>query len=188
MKERCCQEVHDSGRGCGFHPCPFWAVVTRAGKHYCKKHDPDAVKARHAERDARWDAESKAQQRIWRLRESAVESYQKHFTNPLQAAEEDALGEALQLLDELLRTIGDGTTTDQSIMAARALLARTKGASMIMQQKRRRIRQNAWGNWYGYDGKRRVVVFNNTPCESMEQQAQRWLLETGPFNPNPWQP
>lgn len=57
-----------------------------------------------------------------------------------------------------------------------------------MKAPKRRIRQNAWGNWYGYEGTRRVAEFMNTPCESMEAQAKRWVSETGEFNPNPWRP
>ena len=39
---------------------------------------------------------------------------------------------------------------------------------------KRRIKQNAWGNWYGYEGKRRVKAFAETPEYSMEQNAERW--------------
>jgi len=38
-----------------------------------------------------------------------------------------------------------------------------------------RIKQNAWGNWYGYLGNKKVESFSNTPTETMEQQAQVWL-------------
>jgi hypothetical protein len=40
-----------------------------------------------------------------------------------------------------------------------------------------RIRKNAWDNWYGYLGNRRVMVFANAPTETQEQQANRWLAE-----------
>jgi len=39
----------------------------------------------------------------------------------------------------------------------------------------RRIRQNRYDNWYGYLGARRVRAFGNTPEETAEQQAARWL-------------
>lgn len=42
---------------------------------------------------------------------------------------------------------------------------------------RARIRENAWGNWYGYIGNKRVEQFFNTPEETQEQQARRWLAE-----------
>lgn len=45
-KERCCARVHESGRGVGFHPCAIPATVERAGKHYCRIHDPEAVRKR----------------------------------------------------------------------------------------------------------------------------------------------
>ena len=41
-----------------------------------------------------------------------------------------------------------------------------------------RIRQNAWGNWYGYIGNTRVIAFANTiPGSGMEEEAQAWLKE-----------
>lgn len=40
---------------------------------------------------------------------------------------------------------------------------------------KRRIRQSVWDNWYGYEGTRRVRLFVNTPEETAEQQANRWL-------------
>jgi hypothetical protein len=44
-----------------------------------------------------------------------------------------------------------------------------------MKPRKARIKQNAWGNWYGYLGVSRVESFANTPYESAEQMAQRWL-------------
>lgn len=40
---------------------------------------------------------------------------------------------------------------------------------------KRRIRQNIWGNWYGYEGTKRVREFSNGPYASAEQDAQDWL-------------
>lgn len=40
-----------------------------------------------------------------------------------------------------------------------------------------RIRQNVWGNWYGYLGNRRVEAFANGREYSMERAAQNWLAE-----------
>jgi hypothetical protein len=42
-------------------------------------------------------------------------------------------------------------------------------------QMKRRIRQNQFGNWYGYEGTRKVIAFSETPCNSQEEQAQAWL-------------
>ncbi len=44
-----------------------------------------------------------------------------------------------------------------------------------------RIKQNAWGNWYGYKGTRKVESFSSSPYESQEEQALRWLdcMENG---------
>lgn len=38
-----------------------------------------------------------------------------------------------------------------------------------------RIRQNQWGNWYGYKGTKRVEAFGNSPEFTAEQAAQSWL-------------
>jgi len=54
-KHRCCAEVWPKG---GYHPgrCERMASVERDGRHYCKQHDPVAVKARDDERNAKWEA------------------------------------------------------------------------------------------------------------------------------------
>lgn len=38
---------------------------------YCKQHDPELVKARNAERDARWKRESEINNKRWRLEAAA---------------------------------------------------------------------------------------------------------------------
>ena len=43
------------------------------------------------------------------------------------------------------------------------------------------IKQNAWDNWYGYIGNRKVASFFNTPTETQEQQAKRWLQEQSAY-------
>lgn len=40
---------------------------------------------------------------------------------------------------------------------------------------KRRIRENIWGNWYGYEGTRRVIEFANTPEFTAEFRANFWL-------------
>lgn len=50
-----------------------------------------------------------------------------------------------------------------------------------MKAPKRRIRQSAWGNWYGYEGSRKVIEFSNTPFEAQEDMAIRWASETGSF-------
>lgn len=45
---------------------------------------------------------------------------------------------------------------------------RVKGNNM-----KRRIKRNIWGNWYGYEGTRRVIEFGED-----ERDAKEWL-ETG---------
>lgn len=50
--------------------------------------------------------------------------------------------------------------------------------SEIMAQidaMKRRIKQNRWDNWYGYEGTRRVAEFLNTRYFTAEQSAEFWL-------------
>lgn len=49
---------------------------------------------------------------------------------------------------------------------------RNKPSAIILK---RRIRQNIWGNWYGYEGTRRVIEFANGILGSAEQYANEWL-------------
>lgn len=48
-----------------------------------------------------------------------------------------------------------------------------------------RIRKNQWDNWYGYNGWYCVIAFSNTPSETMEQQAERWMRERS-LGWSPW--
>lgn len=54
MNQRCCENVFD---GWHHHPCSRKGVIERDGKWYCKQHDPEAVKARRAASDAKWNRE-----------------------------------------------------------------------------------------------------------------------------------
>ncbi len=40
---------------------------------------------------------------------------------------------------------------------------------------RKSVRQNAWDNWSGYEGGKKVVAFANTPQSSAEEKAQSWV-------------
>jgi len=53
-KEKCCQNVVDSG---SYHSrkCSHNAKVVRNGKHYCGIHDPVAVAKRDKQKQERWD-------------------------------------------------------------------------------------------------------------------------------------
>lgn len=40
------------------------------------------------------------------------------------------------------------------------------------------IRQSAWDNWYGYEGKRRVQLFTNSrPGHGAQEIAEQWLAK-----------
>lgn len=44
---------------------------------------------------------------------------------------------------------------------------------------RPRIQQNAWGNWYGYIGRKRVKAFSNpVPNYGAQQEAEQWFSDT----------
>lgn len=43
-----------------------------------------------------------------------------------------------------------------------------------------KIKQNAWGNWYGYIGTRKVAAFSNSPTQSQEDAAKEWLDQQMP--------
>lgn len=58
-EERCCVDVGFRGR------CSSRGVVERGGYRYCKRHDPEAVKARRAASDARRDAKNEARYAAW---------------------------------------------------------------------------------------------------------------------------
>jgi hypothetical protein len=54
-----------------------------------------------------------------------------------------------------------------------------------MKIPKKRIARNAWDNWYGYEGTRRVISFANTSQGTQEQHATAWLkgeplVEVGP--------
>ena len=40
-----------------------------------------------------------------------------------------------------------------------------------------RIKQNAWDNWAGYYGMRKVIDFTNSTTASAEQNAETWAAE-----------
>ena len=41
--------------------------------------------------------------------------------------------------------------------------------------KKRTIKQTAYGNWYGYESRRRVIAFADMPTHTAEQAAKEWL-------------
>lgn len=43
------------------------------------------------------------------------------------------------------------------------------------KQPKRRVKENVWGNWYGYESNRRVIEFPNMPWASPEELANEWL-------------
>jgi len=51
---------------------------------------------------------------------------------------------------------------------------KAENASHATASGKRRIKQNVWGNWYGYIGSKRAEAFFNTPEHSMEQNAKMW--------------
>ena len=39
------------------------------------------------------------------------------------------------------------------------------------------IRQNAWDNWYGYLGGKKVIAFGNAKGQTAERAANEWLAQ-----------
>lgn len=58
MSERCSRSVHNS-YGVGFHQCGRAGTVERDGKLWCKTHDPEAIAAKRAAWNEKFDAEKK---------------------------------------------------------------------------------------------------------------------------------
>jgi len=54
-------------------------------------------------------------------------------------------------------------------------LQRAFAAAQATQKPKRRIKENAWGNWYGYEGNRMTTPFFNTPTHTQKQEAEYWL-------------
>jgi len=56
---KCCERVRGT---VGYKQCSRSAVIEREGKFYCKQHDPEARKEKHANRYALWQASWKAEE------------------------------------------------------------------------------------------------------------------------------
>ncbi len=72
--KRCCQDVHTQGMGIQYHPCPYKAIVTRDGKHYCKIHDPVEVAKREKARDAKYVTRWAKKEKLWRREKAAFKA------------------------------------------------------------------------------------------------------------------
>jgi hypothetical protein len=57
-----------------------------------------------------------------------------------------------------------------------------KGGAVMAK---RRIRQNRYDNWYGYEGSKRVIAFFNDSQGTQEEHARDWLNEVIEPNPKP---
>jgi hypothetical protein len=105
--DRCRASVHESGRGVGFHQCGRKPTVTREvnGKEYgfCKQHDPQAVAAARAIRDAKYKAESDARNAAWALaaRQRTALPMLVEAMKTIAAGHNDARGLALETLDKI---------------------------------------------------------------------------------------
>lgn len=45
----------------------------------------------------------------------------------------------------------------------------------MKKQSKKRIRQNVWGNWYGYEGRNKVATFFDSPEGTQAEHAKNWL-------------
>lgn len=55
---RCSERVYGHGHGFSGSPCSKTPKVERDGKWYCTTHDPEAVRARRAKLQEKWDREA----------------------------------------------------------------------------------------------------------------------------------
>lgn len=70
----CSKRVYSGNRwDFGGHMCRNKAAVERHGKWWCKRHDPEAEKAREERERAKWRAEDERKKSIFRSAESLVE-------------------------------------------------------------------------------------------------------------------
>jgi len=44
-------------------------------------------------------------------------------------------------------------------------------------KQKHRIKQTIWGNWYGYEGRKKVIAFAENAEYTQEQKAVKWLEE-----------
>ena len=72
----CSTNVYDRGCFGRSHQCERAASVERAGKFFCKQHDPVAIKAKSDARTAKWEAEFAASQTRRKLIDRAIRSFE----------------------------------------------------------------------------------------------------------------
>ena len=97
MKHLCQKRFMD---GYTMRQCTKNAVVERNGKHYCKIHDPERVKAKAAERQAKFDKELEEMRVNSKLRTTAANACTSiNPDNPQAVAESiGAMYEALKVI------------------------------------------------------------------------------------------
>lgn len=102
--ERCRQAVHDEGRWPGYHQCTRKPVVFRdiadpphRGRFgFCKLHDPEAVAAKQAAKDAEWKRKWGAETRRREAKEKCIATLRE-----IAAGHNDARSIALAAVQEL---------------------------------------------------------------------------------------
>ena len=75
MSEHACSKRVYSGERWDFggHPCSRKGTVERDGRWWCKQHDPEAMKAREAKRDAAYRAEQEVKEATIRSAQALID-------------------------------------------------------------------------------------------------------------------
>ena len=97
---RCSGQAYDSSGFGRLYRCTKRAVVERNGKPYCKIHDPEYIKAKTKEKDAKWDREW-TERKKGLERKSLIASIFKDIDTEMIEANKDKYREAPRLYEAL---------------------------------------------------------------------------------------
>ena len=71
-KKECSEKVYPNDQWGAFHPhpCKIKAVIDRAGKSYCRLHDPVEKEKKEKERRKQYDKEWAQKEKAWKRKEN----------------------------------------------------------------------------------------------------------------------
>lgn len=102
--KRCAKTVHRGHNAWYGYPCKFPAIIERNGKWWCKRHDPDNVAKKNAERSDKWKAQ-------WEAEKAAIEDKNKRLD-----AYPRLVAELKRLCVEIPKQFGDGKPFDNALL------------------------------------------------------------------------
>lgn len=136
LKEQCSATIWGE-RVQSWH-CQRKAVVIRDGKPYCKIHDPEYIKAKRKEREAKWEAEGVERDKAWHRKQLITDIFRDIDTTTIEqniSKYKSAL-DLYEALKELLEwaelSYGDDTGIwadkyDPAIVKTKQALAKAEG-------------------------------------------------------------